>query len=79
MFALKPDWMSCAISSVGNSGGLLASWDPRFYVFSHVLTYGDILLTGSSVVDKRSLSLLNVYGPCKERKTFWRKLADKDF
>jgi hypothetical protein len=50
---------------------------PSFFVFSLVLTCGGILLTGSSVVDKRRLSLLNVYGPCKDRKTFWRKLADR--
>jgi hypothetical protein len=30
MFVLKTDWMSCAVSSIGNSGGLLVSRDPRF-------------------------------------------------
>jgi hypothetical protein len=77
MFALKPDWMLCAISSVGTYGGLLVAWDPHYFVFSLVLTYVGILLTGSNVADKRSLSLLNVYGPCKDRKSFWRKLVDR--
>jgi hypothetical protein len=73
MFSLRPDWMSCAVSSVGNSGGLLVSWDPHFFVFSPVLTCGGIFLTGSSLVDKRKLSLLNVYGPCTDRKLFLEK------
>jgi hypothetical protein len=77
MFSLRPDWMSCAVSSVGSSGGLLISWDPRYFVFSPVLTCGGIFLTGSSLVDKRRLSLLNVYGPCTDRKIFWKKLEDR--
>jgi hypothetical protein len=60
-------------------GGLLVSWDPHFFVFSLVLTCGGILLTGSSLVDKRRLTLLNVYGPCTDRKTFWKKIADRDY
>jgi len=77
MFALKPNWMSYVVSSIGTSGGLLVSWDPHFFVFSLVLTFGGIVLTGSSLADKRRLSLLNVYGPCKDRKAFWKKFADK--
>jgi hypothetical protein len=77
MFLLKLDWMSCVVSSIGNSGGLLVSWDPCFFVLSLVLTCGSILLTGSSLVDKRRLTLLNVYGPCMDHKTIWKKIADK--
>jgi len=77
MYALMPEWMSCAVSSIGNSGGLLISWDTHFFVFSLVLTCGSIVLTGSSLVDKRKISLLNVYGPCTNRKLFWKKMEDR--
>jgi hypothetical protein len=77
MYALWSDWMSCAVSSVSISGGLLVSWDPHYFVFSPVLTYGGIFLISSSLVDKRRLSLLNVYGPCTDRKIFWKKLEDR--
>jgi len=70
MFSLRLDWMSCAISSVGNSGGLPVSWDPCFFYFSPFLTYGSIFLIGSSLVDKRKITLLNVYGPCTDRNIF---------
>jgi hypothetical protein len=69
--------MSCAISLVGSSGGLLISWDPHYFVFSIVLTCGSILLIGSSLVDKRRLTLLNVYGPCTDERTFWKKIEDR--
>jgi hypothetical protein len=68
---LRPDWLSCAVSAVGTSGGLLASWDPNFFTFDPFLSIGGILLTGHSNEDKRELSILNVYGPCQNRKEFW--------
>jgi endonuclease/exonuclease/phosphatase family metal-dependent hydrolase len=37
---------------------------------------GGILLTGFIIVDKWELTLLNVYGPCTTRKSFWTKLKD---
>jgi hypothetical protein len=27
----RPSWLSCAVSSVGTSGGLLVSWDPCIF------------------------------------------------
>jgi hypothetical protein len=72
------------VSAVGTSGGLLASWDPNFFVFDSFLSTGGILLTGHSIEDKRKLSILNVYGPCQNRKDFWASveasgiLAQKD-
>jgi hypothetical protein len=74
MFTLRPDWMMCAVSSVGNSGGLLASWDPTCFEFAPVLSVGGILLSGSCLTTKRKLTLLNVYAPCKDRKLFWEKV-----
>jgi hypothetical protein len=40
------------------------------------LTCGGILLTGSIIASKRKINLLNVYGPCLERKLFWTNLAN---
>jgi len=77
MFALGLEWMSSIVSTVGNSGGLLVSWDPRFLKFLHVLSCGCIFLSGSNLVDKRKISLLNVYGPCIDRKIFWKKVDDR--
>jgi hypothetical protein len=77
MFVLKPDWLACAVISIGNLGGLLVSWDPHYFDFSTVLTCGRIIFTGSIFVDRRSLTLLDVYGQCMDRKTFWKKCVDK--
>jgi exonuclease III len=43
LFALRPDWMVCAASSIGNSGGLLAAWDPLHFDFTPLLSPGGIL------------------------------------
>jgi hypothetical protein len=63
--------LSCAVSTVGTSGALLASWDQNHFSFDPFLIMGGILLTGHSMVDKKELSILNVYGPCQNRKDFW--------
>jgi exonuclease III len=68
---LRPDWLSCAVSAVGTSGGLLASWDPNFFTFDPFLRMGGIILIGKSIEDKKELLILNVYGPCPNRKEFW--------
>jgi hypothetical protein len=67
----KPDWLSCTVSAVGTSGGLLASWDPNIFSFEPFLSTGGILLTGYTTEDKKELTFLNVYGPCQNRKEFW--------
>jgi hypothetical protein len=72
----RPSWMSCAASSVGNSGGLLASWDPNLFDLSPMLSPGGILLSGFCFELNRSINLLNVYGPCIDRKAFWQRLDD---
>jgi hypothetical protein len=74
MYNLRPEWMICAVSSVGTSGGLLVSWDPKLFDLEHVLSCGGIFLSGSSLMDKRKVSFLNVYDPCQDRKIFWEKV-----
>jgi hypothetical protein len=74
LFSLRPDWMVCAASLIGNSGGLLAAWDPNFFDFSPVLSPGGILLAGTCLELNTSLTLPNTYGPCMDCRPFWEKL-----
>jgi hypothetical protein len=76
MIKFCPTWVSCEIIFVGSSGGLLISWDPILFNFRPFLTCGGILLSGSIIATKRNINLLNVYGLCLERKTFWTMLAN---
>jgi hypothetical protein len=71
---LRPKWLVCAVNSVGTSGGLLAAWDPSYFDLVPYLTCGGILLTGHCLESKRFINLLNIYGPCLERKSFWERL-----
>jgi hypothetical protein len=75
MIKFRPTWVSCAVSSVGSSGGLLVAWDPILFNLCPFLTRGGILLSGSNKATKRNINLLNVYGPFLERKAFWTTLA----
>lgn len=44
---------------------------------SPFLCCGGILLTGTCLELKQPVTLLNVYGPCIERKDFWEKVVAK--
>jgi hypothetical protein len=46
MLTLRPTWLTCAVSAVGTSGGLLVSWDPNIFDIVPYLCCGGILLTG---------------------------------
>jgi hypothetical protein len=71
---LRPKWYCSAVNYVGTSGGLLVSWDPNYFELVPFLTCGGMLLTGTDLESKRHISLLNVYGPCVDRKQFWERL-----
>jgi hypothetical protein len=73
---LRPTWLSCAVNSVGTSGSLMVSWDPNYFDLVPFLTCGGILLKGFCLEIKRQITLLNVYGPCVERKIFWERLEN---
>jgi hypothetical protein len=77
MLSFFPGWLSCAISSVGNSGGLLVTWDPNKFVLNHFICCGGILLSGISLENNSQINLLNVYGPCSERKTLCEQVATR--
>jgi exonuclease III len=76
MHLLRPSWVSSVVNSVGTSGGLLVTWDPNLYDLVPYLTIGGILLTGRCIINKREISLLNIYGPCTDQKQFWSSVAD---
>jgi hypothetical protein len=78
LFIFRPSWALCSINSVGNSGGLLVAWDPNLFDLVPYLTVGGILLTGRSLLNNREIALLNIYGPCSDRKTFWNSVEDND-
>jgi hypothetical protein len=68
-------WNSAAVSSVGNSGGLLVAWDPAFLTLLPYLTCGGILLMGRCLATNQEIAILNVYAPCLDRLPFWTRLA----
>jgi hypothetical protein len=70
LLQLRPSWAVTVINSIGNSGGLLVSWDPNSFDLNPFLMVGGILLTGVCISSKKELALLNVYGLCKDRKLF---------
>jgi hypothetical protein len=41
-----------------------------------MLSSGGILLSGNCFELNRTINLLNVYGPCIDRKAFWQRLDD---
>jgi hypothetical protein len=53
MYSLRPEWLICVVSSVGNSGGLMVTWDPKKFYLVPFLSCGDIFLTGTGLVDKK--------------------------
>jgi len=77
MNTFRPSWLTCAISSVGNYGGLLVTWDPSKFDLDPHLCCGGVFLTGTCLWNKQSLSLLNVYGPRSNKKIFWDKVASR--
>jgi hypothetical protein len=76
MHHLRPSWVSSVVNYVGTSGGLLVTWDPNLYELVPFLTIGGILLTCRCIINKREIALLNIYGPCLDRKLFWSSMAD---
>jgi hypothetical protein len=59
-----------------SSGHLLVTWDPNYFVLHPVLTCGGIILSGKVIATQNIISLLNVYGPCSDKRPFWDQLAD---
>jgi hypothetical protein len=58
----RPSWVSSAVNSIGNSGGLLVAWDPYLFDLTPFLTIGGILLVGRCLSTNQELAFLNVMG-----------------
>jgi hypothetical protein len=65
------------VSSIGNSSGLLATWDPNKLALDPTMCGGGIFLSGFTLENQRVINFLNVYGPCFERLIFWDRLVTK--
>jgi len=72
----RPNWISAAASSLGNSGGLLVAWNPDILSLRSFMSKGGILLIGLYQPTRQEMSFLNVYGPCSNRPHFWKQLAE---
>jgi exonuclease III len=46
VYLFRPSWYTVAISSVGNSGGLLVAWEPNSFDLSPSMITGGILCKG---------------------------------
>jgi len=77
MNTFRPTWLTCVVSYVGKYGGILVAWNPYKFYLAPFLICGGIFMTGTCLEDKRKISLLNVYGPCLKRKTFWDKVVNR--
>jgi hypothetical protein len=73
----RPDWHTCSVNSLGNSGGLAASWDPSKFDLHPYLSCGGILLTGTCLWNNLQINLLNSYGPCQNKKLFWDRVESR--
>jgi endonuclease/exonuclease/phosphatase family metal-dependent hydrolase len=72
----RTSWVTAAVNSIGNSGGLLVAWDPSLFDLRPFLSSGGILLLGRCLATNQEVALLNIYGPCLDRPLFWSHLAN---
>jgi hypothetical protein len=70
MLKFVPGWLSCVVSSVGNSGGLLVTWDPNKFVLEPSLCSGGILLSGISLENNKVFVYSMYMGPAVREKFF---------
>jgi len=75
MLKFVPTLCSCAIISMRNSGGLLATSDPKKFLFLPSPYSEGNLVIYTSWKNNKDICLLNVYGPSIERKTLWDQVA----
>ena len=68
------DWHLAAIDVEGQSGGLVALWDPKWANMRAYSFFGGILLSGKCRGFKHRINFINMYAPYKERLIFWRRI-----
>jgi exonuclease III len=67
VYRFRPSWFTVAVSSCGNSGGLLVAWDPRIFdlkTFPIEWWYSFTRLLSCYFTE---MAFLNIYGPCSDR------------
>lgn len=73
---IRPHWRVAATDSVGMSGGLLSAWNPEYGDFSAFHTVAGLLIKGSFRGYREPIQILNIYGPYKDRLSFWSLVDD---
>lgn len=74
---LAPRWKSMAIDAIGRSGGLAIGYNPRtIRIDASWGGFGFMGIDSFSSELGKSLRILNIYGPCHQRETFWRHLLN---
>jgi hypothetical protein len=52
----------------------MVAWDPSLFNFRAYLSCGGILILGRCLASKQDVALLNLYGPCVDKQSFWSNL-----
>ena len=73
---IRPHWRVTATDALGLSGGTLTAWNPEFGDFQAFITFAGILLKGTIRGFKEPIQVLNIYGPCRDRLSFWRHVDE---
>ena len=76
---ILPSWEFCAVDALGLSGGILTAWNPRVVRCKAFRIYAGLLIQASFRGLSYPISILNVYGPYKDRGTFWDNAFDSGF
>jgi exonuclease III len=78
--ALLPDWSFITLDSIERSGGLAIGWNSR--TIKVINSWGFDSGLGITVTSKEleeSLHIVNIYGPCHNRGSYWDTLFSKSF
>ena len=73
---LMPGWEFCAINAPGLSRGLLTGWNPLSMRCKAFVTVAGILVHARFRDSSSTLSILNYYGPYRNREPFWEKVIE---
>jgi len=72
---LFPGWEVYAIDASGRSGGLLYIWNPLTCDLVPFIMPSSIVLVGHLKGIDEEVKILNLYGPYRDRMSFWDRLV----
>lgn len=75
---MLPDWNMVVVDSLGLSGRLATLWNPRWVKFKAHYCFVGSLLSGRLRGLVGRFHVLNLYGPYRDRDTFWDRLEVAD-